>query len=284
MRLANISGRLSLVTSEDQVIDLSMASGGRLGPDMQSAYEQWDLVCQLAKGLQASPGTSLSEIPRARFENPAPRPRQTFAIGLNYAAHAREAALAVPEDLTVFTKFVSSFTGPYGMVTLPEGTVDWEIELVVVIGRGGYRIGREDAWSHIAGVTAGQDLSERTRQAAGPAPQYSLAKSFPGFGPMGPVLVTPDEYEDPDAIELGCSINGEQVQQGNTNDMVFPVPEIIARLSAITPLLPGDVIFTGTPPGVGVGRIPRRFLKPGDELTSYVQGVGEMSHRMMGKS
>jgi 2-keto-4-pentenoate hydratase/2-oxohepta-3-ene-1,7-dioic acid hydratase in catechol pathway len=138
----------------------------------------------------------------------------------------------------------------------------------------------ERAWGHVAGVSVGQDLSERTMQTSGPAPQYSLAKSFPGFGPIGPLLATPDEFDDADTIELGCAINGEQVQNGTTADMVFPVPEIIARLSRITPLLPGDVIFTGTPPGVGVGRVPQRFLSPGDELVTYMRGVGEMRHRM----
>ena len=111
---------------------------------------------------------------------------------------------------------------------------------------------------------------------AGPAPQFSLGKSHPGFGPIGPVLVTPDELPDRDDLELGCLINGEQMQQGHNRDMVLPVPELIARLSAVTPLLPGDVIFTGTPPGVGLARTPARWLEPGDELVSYVRGVGEM--------
>ena len=284
MRLANISGRLAMITPDGVAVDVSTATIGRFSPDIQDCYDRWDEVVKLAGSLASSAGRPLPEIPRGEFGSPAPNPRQCFAIGLNYAAHAAEASLTVPEDLTVFTKFVTSLAGPYGTVTLPDGTVDWEIELVVVIGRGGQRIRPEDAWNHVAGITAGQDLSERTRQAAGPAPQYSLAKSFPGFGPMGPLLVTPDEYEDPNAIELGCSINGEQVQKGNTSDMVFPIPEIIARLSTVTPLLPGDVIFTGTPPGVGVGRTPQRFLQPGDELVSYVQGVGEMVHVMRARN
>ena len=218
----------------------------------------------------------------SEFGNPVPLPRQIFAIGLNYAAHAEEASLAVPEDLTVFTKFATSLAGPYGIITLPPGTVDWEVELVAIIGRGGRHIPAERAWGHVAGVSVGQDLSERTMQMSGPAPQYSLAKSFPGFGPIGPLLATPGEFDDADTIELGCAINGEQVQNGTTADMVFPVPEIIARLSRITPLLPGDVIFTGTPPGVGAGRVPQRFLSSGDELVTYMRGVGEMRHRMQG--
>ena len=280
MRLANISGRLHLVTPDDQVIDVSMETGGHFSPRIQDCYERWPELRSVAFTLEQWSGTPLADVPPSSFGNPAPQPRQVFAIGLNYAAHAAEASLAVPEDLTVFTKFVTSLAGPHGTVVLPPGTVDWEVELVVVIGRGGSRIPVEEAWKHVAGLSVGQDLSERTLQQSGPAPQYSLAKSFPGFGPIGPLLVTPDEFDDPDRLELGCSINGEEVQKGNTSDMVFPVPEIIARLSQVTPLLPGDVIFTGTPPGVGVGRVPQRFLKPGDELVTYVRGIGEMRHTM----
>lgn len=280
MRLANISGRLHLVTPDDQVIDVSMETGGHFSPRIQDCYERWPELRSVAFTLEQWSGTPLAEVPPSSFGNPAPQPRQVFAIGLNYAAHAAEASLAVPDDLTVFTKFVTSLTGPHGTIVLSPGTVDWEAELVVVIGRGGTRIPVEEAWKHVAGLSVGQDLSERTLQQSGPAPQYSLAKSFPGFGPIGPLLVTPDEFDDPDRIELGCSINGEEVQKGDTSDMVFTVPEIIARLSQVTPLLPGDVIFTGTPPGVGVGRVPQRFLKPGDELVTYVRGVGEMRHKM----
>ncbi|MFD1210591.1 fumarylacetoacetate hydrolase family protein [Arthrobacter sp. GCM10027362] len=280
MRLANISNRLTLITADNEIVDVPQETRGRFSPRIQDCYDRWDELLEVAPALQGASGKPLADVALHEFGNPAPHPRQVFAIGLNYADHAAEASLAVPEDLTVFTKFVTSLAGPYGTISLPPGTVDWEVELVAVIGRGGRHIPAGRAWSHVAGVSVGQDLSERTMQAAGPAPQYSLAKSFPGFGPIGPLLVTPDEFEDPDNIELCCAINGEQVQKGSTSDMVFPVPEIIARLSRTTPLLPGDVIFTGTPPGVGVGRVPRRFLAPGDELVTYMRGVGEMRHRI----
>lgn len=278
MRLANICNRLMLVTPDDRVIDVSLHTDGKFSPSIQECFGRWDELREIAGALESATGRPLSEIAPDDLCNPVPQPRQIFAIGLNYAAHAAEAGLAVPEDLTVFTKFVTSLTGPYGTITLPLGTVDWEVELVVVVGRGGQHVPRDTAWSHVAGLSVGQDLSERTMQVSGPAPQYSLAKSFPGFGPIGPLLVTPDEFVDPDNIELGCAINGEQVQAGNTSDMVFSIPEIIERLSKITPLLPGDVIFTGTPPGVQVGRVPQRFLAPGDELVTYEQGIGEMRH------
>jgi 2-keto-4-pentenoate hydratase/2-oxohepta-3-ene-1,7-dioic acid hydratase in catechol pathway len=280
MRLANITNRLMLITPDDRVIDVSAATDGTFGPSIQECYERWDELREAASKLESFDGRPLDDFAPEEFSSPAPQPRQVFAIGLNFAAHAAVASLAVPEDITVFTKFASSLAGPFGTITLPPGTVDWEVELVAVIGRGGQDITKENAWSHVAGVTAGQDLSERTLQASGPAPQYSLAKSFPGFGPLGPMLVTPDEYENPDAIELSCSINGEQVQSGTTADMVFPVPEIIERLSTVVRLFPGDIVFTGTPPGVGVGRVPQRFLAAGDELVTFVEGVGEMRHRL----
>lgn len=280
MRLANIANRLTLVTANGEIIDISKETGGSFSPGIQECYERWDELLEIAATLHGATGKPLSQVQPSEFGNPVPQPRQIFAIGLNYADHAAEASLAVPEDLTVFTKFATSLAGPYGIIALPPGTVDWEVELVAIIGRGGRHIPAERAWAHVAGVSVGQDLSERTMQTSGPAPQYSLAKSFPGFGPIGPLLATPDEFDDPDTIELGCAINGEEVQNGTTADMVFPVPEIIARLSRITPLLAGDVIFTGTPPGVGVGRVPQRFLSPGDELVTYMRGVGEMRHRM----
>jgi 2-keto-4-pentenoate hydratase/2-oxohepta-3-ene-1,7-dioic acid hydratase in catechol pathway len=181
----------------------------------------------------------------------------------------------------VFTKFVSSFTGPIGDIVLAGPTVDWEVELVAVIGERARNVAVEDGWSHIAGLTLGQDISERTVQLAGPAPQFSLGKSFPGFSPTGPWLVTPDELTERDDIQLGCSVNGESVQKGSSADLMFSIPELVARLSAVLPLEPGDVIFTGTPAGVGVVRKPQRFLSAGDELVSYARGIGEMRHRFV---
>jgi 2-keto-4-pentenoate hydratase/2-oxohepta-3-ene-1,7-dioic acid hydratase in catechol pathway len=280
VKVANVSGRLSLVTRPEWALDVQQASGGRFSSDVQAAYERWDELVEFAADLgEDSPGAV--KVPVEALGNPAPTPRQVFAIGLNYAAHASESSFTTPDEPPVFTKFVTSLAGPYGEVTLPPGSVDWEVELVVVVGRRGHRVAADDAWSYVAGLSVGQDISERDLQRAGPAPQFSLAKSYPGFGPIGPVLVTPDELDEPDDLELGCLINGEQMQKGRTSEMIFSVPELIARLSAVTPLLPGDVIFTGTPSGVGLGRTPQRFLSPGDELVSYVRGVGEMRHRMV---
>lgn len=157
-------------------------------------------------------------------------------------------------------------------MSLPSASVDWEVELVVAISK---RAGSV-AWQHVAGLMIGQDLSERVVQLAGPVPQFALGKSFPGFAPFGPALVTPDEVNNPDDLALSCRLGDEVLQRGRTRDMMFGIAELIARLSANCPLLPGDIIFTGTPSGVGVARDPKRFLPPGSVLTSSIEGLGEL--------
>jgi 2-keto-4-pentenoate hydratase/2-oxohepta-3-ene-1,7-dioic acid hydratase in catechol pathway len=198
-----------------------------------------------------------------------------FGIGLNYKAHAEETGADLPAKPATFTKFRACLTGPFADVALPDGMVDWEVELVVVIGEQAERVSEADAWNYVAGLTVGQDLSERGLQFAAGA-QYSLGKSYTGFGPMGPWLVTLDELSDPNDLALGCSIDGETVQDARTSDMVFDVPRLIAELSSVLPLLPGDVIFTGTPSGVGISRQPPRFLQPGEVIESWIEGIGRM--------
>ncbi|MCM2389674.1 fumarylacetoacetate hydrolase family protein [Streptomyces albipurpureus] len=277
MRVANVAGRAALLTPAGWT-DVERASGGLFPADPQELFERWDHFRQWA--ATAPPGHDVELAPSA-LRSPVPRPRQVLAIGLNYRDHADESGFSVPEHPPVFTKFVSSITGPYGDISLPEGSVDWEVELVAVIGRRAWQVGAGQAWDHVAGLTVGQDISERDKQLSGPVPQFSLGKSHPDFAPMGPYLVTPDEFDDPDDLELGCAINGEEMQKGRTSSLIFSVPELIARLSAVLPLLPGDVIFTGTPAGVGLGRRPQRFLAAGEELVSHIEGIGEMRHRMV---
>ena len=218
------------------------------------------------------------------LQAPVPRPRQVFAIGLNYAAHAAEAGLERPAFPPTFTKFPTCLTGPDATVELPSAFVDWEVELVVVIGRLAYEVAAGDGWRHVAGLTVGQDLSERIVQTRPPAPQFSLGKSFPGFGPIGPWVVTPDELDNPDDLALGCTVNGEEVQKSRTCDLIFDVDALIHHLSSITPLLPGDLIFTGTPSGVGGTRTPPRFLAPGDELVSTIEGIGTIHTHLVERS
>ena len=277
MRIANVAGRATLIDRDGGGLDVEKASDGRLPADPQALFDQWDALRDWAA---RAPGGEFAVDP-AQLEAPTPRPRQVFAIGLNYASHADEAKLGRPDSPPVFTKFPTSITGPNAVVALPSDSVDWEVELVVAIGRRAERVAESAAWSHVAGLMAGQDLSERVVQMAGPAPQFSLGKSYPGFAPLGPALVTADEVADPDDLELGCSVDGETLQRGRTGEMIFSVAELIARLSAVCPLLPGDIIFTGTPSGVGVAREPRRFLRPGTTLASYVAGVGELRNDLV---
>lgn len=271
MKIANLSGRLVLI-KDGKAVDVALASGGLFPADPQAVYERWAEFRAWAAAVEDE-GVAFDP---ADLGSPAPAPRQVLAIGLNYSAHAAESGFQVPDDLPpVFTKYASAITGPITTVELPEGGhTDWEVELVVVIGSRAHKA--EASWEHVAGLAVGQDISERITQMVGPAPQFSLGKSFPGFAPIGPWLVTPDELDNPDDLELRSSINGEEMQKGRTSDLIFSVPALIARLSAVLPLLPGDVIFTGTPAGVGLGRTPQRWLAPGDELVSSIEGIGEL--------
>jgi len=280
MRMANINGRLAL-HSAGGYLDVADASGGRFGPDPQDAFTDWDGFVRWAAEYPGGAGAGVGADGAAAWGAPVPRPAQVFAIGLNYRDHVAEAGLQIPEEPAVFTKFPTSLTGHERGVDLPEGLVDWEAELVVVIGRHCRRAARENAWSYVAGLTAGQDLSERRLQLTGPAPQFSLGKSYPGFAPTGPELVTVDEFADPDDLELGCLLEGGEVlQKSRTSNMIFDVPELIVRLSAVCPLLPGDLIFTGTPAGIGGARTPQKFLAPGDVLVTWIEGIGTLRSPM----
>ncbi|MFI5856266.1 fumarylacetoacetate hydrolase family protein [Streptomyces parvulus] len=279
MRIANLSGRLVLVV-DGLAVDVEEAGGGRFTADPQAVYERWEEFRHWAARARLPEGRPFEA---ADLGAPAPAPRQIIAAGLNYRDHAAESGFALPDTMPpVFTKFASSITGPVTEVALPPGGhTDWEIELVAVIGVRAHRVPAERAWDHVAGLTVGQDISERITQLEGPAPQFSLGKSFPGFAPIGPWLVTPDALDDPDDLGLRCTVNGEEVQKSRTSELIFSVPELVARLSTVVPLLPGDVVFTGTPAGVGLGREPQRWLAPGDELVSTIEGIGELRQRFV---
>jgi len=273
VQLANVAGRAMILGSDGSGLDVAKASDGRFPADPQALYEHWDELVAWAAGPARKADLAVDE---ASLGAPTPMPRQVFAIGLNYGAHADESRLGRPEAPPVFTKFPTSITGPYTAVTLPSESVDWEVELVAVIGRTAHVVAESDAWSHVAGLTIGQDLSERVVQLVGPAPQFSLGKSFVGFAPLGPALVTLDEVDHYEDLALSCRLGDEVLQSGRTSQMLFKVPELIARLSAVCTLLPGDIIFTGTPSGVGVARDPQRFLPVDGVLTSTIEGLGEM--------
>lgn len=274
MRIANLKGRAVAVV-DDRAVDLHTASDGRFGPDPADVFERWDEFVGWAPTASFDGGESFDV---ADLGAPSPAPRQIFAIGLNYAEHAAESGHDRPTGLPpVFPKFLSALSGPVTTVTLPEGGhTDWEVELVVVIGRECTRIAEADAWDAIAGVTVGNDLSERVRQLAGPAPQFGLGKSHPGFAPTGPWLVTPDEFDDRDDLALSCSLDGEVVQESRTRHLIASVPQLVAGLTEVVTLYPGDLIFTGTPEGVGNGRTPPRWIQDGQTLVSRIEGIGEL--------
>jgi 2-keto-4-pentenoate hydratase/2-oxohepta-3-ene-1,7-dioic acid hydratase in catechol pathway len=208
---------------------------------------------------------------------PVPRPSKIIAIGLNYRGHAEESGLDLPEQPVVFAKLPSSLTGPTDDIVIPGGRsrVDWEAELVLVIGRRGRHVAEADAWAHVAGVTGGQDISDREEQFRA-LRQFTMAKSFDTYSPLGPVVTTVDELANPDDVGVACRVDGETVQSSRTGDLIFPVPALIAWLSRICTLETGDLIFTGTPAGVGDSRTPPRYLGPGSIVETEIEGVGTM--------
>jgi 2-keto-4-pentenoate hydratase/2-oxohepta-3-ene-1,7-dioic acid hydratase in catechol pathway len=255
------------------VADVETESKGRFGPDPMSAFTDWAGFVEWAVGITESTGPIDS-----RFGCPVPRPRQVFAIGLNYRSHAEESNMAIPEVPATFTKFPASLAGPFDEIEIVGDAVDWEVELVAVIGVKADHVVETEAWGHVAGLTVGQDVSDRRLQFAA-GMQFSLGKSRRGYGPMGPWVVTPDELANPDDLGLGCSVDGETVQDARTSDLIFSVPQLIVELSSVLPLLPGDVIFTGTPAGVGMARQPPRSLLPGHVLESWVEGIGTIRNQ-----
>lgn len=203
-------------------------------------------------------------------------------IGLNYADHAAEAGLAVPPEPVIFGKWTSAISGPDDDVVLPRGSVktDWEVELAVVIGRGGAYIAEADAPAHVAGYCIANDISEREYQIER-AGTWDKGKGCDTFGPLGPWLVTPDTAGDVASLGMWLEVNGERMQSGSTATMVFKVPFLISYVSRFMSLQPGDVIATGTPPGVGMGRKPPRYLRPGDVMRLSIEGLGVQTLRVV---
>ena len=226
------------------------------------------------------PSLAANKVPlgKVRLHAPLSNPPRIFAIGLNYRDHAIESGMALPTTPVVFLKLTSAIVGPGEPIVLPCNSAepDYEAELAFVIGKGGYRI-PASAWrEHVYGYTIVNDVSARDFQRA--STQWSMSKSFPTFCPIGPAIVTADEIPDPHNLAISLTIDGKVLQNSNTRGLVFQVPALIEYLSSITPLEPGDIVSTGTPPGVGMGRTPPRWLKPGDTVTVTVEGIGSLSN------
>ena len=272
-RLANVGGRGALVDG-DHYYDLEGLADGALSPDPMAALTTPDLLAELASGLGGRQPTGL--VTEATLGPPVPRPRNSYGVGLNYRSHAEEASMEIPDVPLVFTKFPSCITGPFDEVRLRSDRCDYEGELVVVVGPGGADIDPADAWDHVVGLTVGQDVSDRHAQFMTQPPQFNLGKSFDTFGPIGPVVVSPDCSDDPDDLALTTHVNGEARQDDRTSNMVFPVADLVVFLSRITTLATGDIIFTGTPDGIGAAQ--GLFLADGDVITTTIDGIGTMTN------
>jgi 2-keto-4-pentenoate hydratase/2-oxohepta-3-ene-1,7-dioic acid hydratase in catechol pathway len=214
---------------------------------------------------------------------PVPDPQKVICIGLNYADHAAESGATPPPEPVVFNKFPSAVCASGEPIVLPTVAkeVDYEAELVVVIGKGGRDISREKALAHVAGYACGHDVSARDWQLRKPGGQWLLGKTFDRFAPFGPYLVTADEMGDPGSLDIALRLNGETMQKSNTRQLIFPVDQLIAYVSQVCTLSPGDVLFTGTPGGVGMGRKPPVFLKPGDVVEVEIEKLGVLRNEVV---
>lgn len=232
----------------------------------------------ISKGITQVAAAHKVPLSEVKLRAPLPNPPRIFAIGLNYRDHAVESGMAIPTTPVVFIKLTSSVIGPGDAIVLPKNSTqpDYEAEFAFVIGKGGYRI-PASAWrEHVYGYTIVNDVSARDFQFA--STQWSMSKSFPTFCPLGPSIVTADEVADPHQLGISLEIDGERLQNSNTRELVFKIPDLIEHLSSITPLLPGDIVSTGTPPGVGLGRNPKRWLRHGETVTVKVEGLGSLTN------
>jgi 2-keto-4-pentenoate hydratase/2-oxohepta-3-ene-1,7-dioic acid hydratase in catechol pathway len=273
-RLANVDGRAALVVG-NAFHDIEEISDGRLSSDPMEVVARADELSHLVGLVDGRPPSgSLADV---TLDPPVPRPSQVFGIGLNYRNHASEGGMDLPDTPLVFTKFPSCISAPNSDIRLRSDFCDYEGELVAVIGTGGRDIAVADAWDHVAGLCVGQDVSDRAVQFTGPAAQFSLGKSFETFGPIGPDLLSPDALDDPSALSITTEVNGEVRQSDTTADLIFDVPTLVSYLSHITALRPGDVIFTGTPGGVGLAL--GKLLRDGDVVTTKIDGLGTLTNR-----
>lgn len=293
MRLVTYSAagelRTGAMLDDVNILDLNRATGGKLPTSMigllelgdegmNQARAALDAATSAAKSGASAAGVIVGRnLPGVRLEAPIPRPGKALAIGLNYRDHAEESGQALPKHPVVFSKVSSCITGPDMPVQKPRASnsVDWEAELVFVIGKRGRHIAPADALQHVAGYMCGNDVSVRDWQFHNPT--WMIGKGFDTHGPTGPWIVTSDEV-DPASLDVKCFINDEQVQSSNTRHLIFNIPALIEYLSTAFTLEPGDIVFTGTPAGVGVSRKPPRFVQEGDVMRVEIEGLGVLEN------
>jgi 2-keto-4-pentenoate hydratase/2-oxohepta-3-ene-1,7-dioic acid hydratase in catechol pathway len=272
---ANGQTRTGIIVG-DHIIDTGVDA------TMMDLIREWELLKPaLETRAAAGGGVPMSSV---RLEAPVQRPGKIFAIGLNYADHIEESKMDTPQRQVWFTKAQTSVNAPYDDIEIAKGTMtnDYEVEVVAIIGKGGKHIGAADAPAAVFGYCVGNDVTERMWQHA--TPQWSLGKSFDTHAPFGPWIVTADEVGDPHTLNLRCFVNGQKRQDSNTRHLVFNIWQQIEHLSLGMTLEPGDVVFTGTPGGIGAAMDPRQFLKPGDVVRCEVDGLGHIEATMVAES
>jgi len=235
-----------------------------------------DMLSVIASGRVPQSAGPSYDIADVTVLAPIPRPPKFICVGLNYRDHAAETKQPIPKSPTIFNKFPNVVIGPGASIVLPKATAkpDYEAELAFVVGPGGRNIPAARAMEHVFGYTIVNDVSARDLQTA--TSQWLMGKTCDTFGPMGPWLVTADEISDPHALDISLEIGGERLQNSNTRELIFRIPDLIEYISAVVTLEPGDIVSTGTPGGVGFARTPPRYLKPGDEVIVHIQGIGDL--------
>jgi 2-keto-4-pentenoate hydratase/2-oxohepta-3-ene-1,7-dioic acid hydratase in catechol pathway len=262
----------------ESIIDLSRADAS-IPSDMRSLLEGGEPVLDAARQAVEA-GAHAVQAGDVRVVAPISDPEKVICIGLNYADHAAECGAELPPEPIVFSKYASAIVGPGDPVEIPPTSqkVDYEVEIVAVIGKGGRNIPESEALSHVVGYTVGHDVSARDYQLEKVGGQWTIGKTFDTFAPIGPDIVTPDELSDPHNLGIRCIVNGETVQESNTNQLIFKVDQLVAYISHVCTLRPGDIIFTGTPGGVGMGRDPQVWLAPGDQVVCEIDEIGRLEN------
>ena len=274
-KLGSNSGR-AIFIKDDKYYDVKTISNGDISSNSLKALSDTEKLSQLYINLNDyEPSGNLSDINL----DPPIIPTNVFAVGLNYKKHAEESNLEIPPFPMIFTKHSTCISGPKSDICMKSDMVDYEAELVFVIGKGGKDISKEDAWQHVAGLCVGQDISDRPVQFHATPPQFNLGKSFDTFGPIGPYLVSTDLFDNKESLKLQCWVNDELRQETLTNDLIFDIPYLISYISEFITLNTGDVIFTGTPEGVGATQ--GKFLKDGDILKTTIEGIGTLENKCL---
>jgi 2-keto-4-pentenoate hydratase/2-oxohepta-3-ene-1,7-dioic acid hydratase in catechol pathway len=278
MRLATLqsdNGPRAVVRAGDRYVDLA-ATDPNLPGSIIGLLEGGAGMLADVRRVAASAKAVATPVAGARYHAPIPDPHKIICLGLNYRDHAIETGKAIPAEPVLFGKYATALIGHGEAIVLPKVShrVDYEAELVIIVGKKGRHISKEKAFEYVAGYCVGHDVSARDWQFKGETKQWMSGKTFDTFAPLGPELVTADEVPDPHILPIRLRLNGQAMQASNTTQLIFGVPEILAYVSQIMTLQPGDLIFTGTPPGVGDARKPPVYMKPGDVAEVEIDGIG----------